>query len=646
VTNRLAATVQARPRLPPFFGRSVRAKLISIVLLTAVLVLCVSGTAMLVHDLSVYRESWAVDVASEANILALSAAPGMAFNDPEAAQRSLNVLRSRPAVLAAALYSTDDHIYAAYTPTGQLAAPVTVDGIPEGLRIAGERVELLQRIDFKGEYLGHLYLRARYDVWGRVRAYAGIFAVITALSVLAALIFSSVLQRLITVPLEEIGDVARRIVNDQDYSLRLEQRTQDEIAIVVQALNTMLDKVEDRTQALEASNAALRDADRRKDEFLATLAHELRNPLAPIRHAAKILDAMGATDAQRAWGREVIGRQVEHMALLLEDLMDVSRITRGRLELKRDIVSIERIIEAAIETARPLIDARKHTLEVSLPDRPLQLNVDALRMSQVTSNLLTNAAKYTDTGGKIRLSVARDSDGITISVSDTGIGLTESAVSSVFEMFSQVETALERSQGGLGIGLALVRGLVELHGGTVTAESAGLGTGSTFAAKLPLSAIALPSAITTNAAATAPQQPTSRRKVLVADDNEDAARSLAMLLEVAGHGVLTAHSGPQVLRLLETERPEAFILDIGMPGMTGYDLARQIREQPWGTSVLLIALTGWGAPEDRERAHVAGFDLHFTKPVDMAELEAAIASERTGRESSKPTVLSPPANHR
>ena len=611
--------------------RSVRGKLIGIVLLTTMLVLLVSGTAMLMHDLSVYRSSWASDVASEAAVLASAAAPALAFDDREAAERLLTALRSRSAILAAGLYTEDHRLYAQYRLPDEDAVPEQSPSGPDGLRIAGERVELLHRIEYRGAYLGDLYLKARYDVWGRVRAYFGIFAITTVLSLAVAFFFSSLIQRFITVPIEEIGHVARNIVEDQDYSLRLTKNTDDEIGLVVQALNRMLKEVDLRTRALEESNAALKDADRRKDEFLATLAHELRNPLAPIRHATKILEATAATEAQRKWGREVIARQVEHMALLLDDLLDVSRITRGRLGLKKDYVSLEKIISTAVETARPLIDAKHHSLRISLPAEAIELNVDPLRMSQVVSNLLTNAAKYTDAGGTIELIAERESAGVRVSVIDNGIGLNQATIPRIFEMFSQVETALERSQGGLGIGLALVKGLVELHGGTVQAVSAGPGTGSTFIVRLP-NATVVEHLLRQPLHNPGELGAGPRCKILVVDDNEDAAHSLSMLLSVAGHQVRTANSGESALVIAAADPPEACILDIGMPGMSGYELATTIREQPWGRNILLIAATGWGQQDDKDRARAAGFNHHLTKPIDSNHLDELLAQFCGARE--------------
>jgi PAS domain S-box-containing protein len=376
---------------------------------------------------------------------------------------------------------------------------------------------------------------------------------------------------------------------------------------------------------LKRTEQALIEADQRKDEFLATLAHELRNPLAPIRHAAKLLDAAGADEAQRKWGRDVIARQVHRMALLLDDLLDVSRITRRRLELKRDRVSLESLVSSAVETARPLLEAKGHDLDISLPAEPVELNVDPLRLSQVLSNLLTNAAKYTDAGGRIALAAVLTPEELQIRVSDNGIGLAPAAIPNLFEIFSQVESALDRAEGGLGIGLALVKGLVSLHGGRVDVSSAGLGLGSTFT-------ITLPRHIVTAQGGTVERPPAARAetalrcKVLVADDNRDAADSLAIILELSGYEVLVAHTGRQALDIGTRERPDAVILDIGMPDMNGYEVARHIRGAGWGSGVFLLAMTGWGQSNDKERARAAGFDQHLTKPVDVEQVESSLGA--------------------
>jgi PAS domain S-box-containing protein len=390
---------------------------------------------------------------------------------------------------------------------------------------------------------------------------------------------------------------------------------------------------------LKQTEEALREADRRKDEFLATLAHELRNPLAPVRHATKILELPTASEAQRRWAREVIGRQVQHMALLLDDLLDVSRITRGRLELKRDYVALDRLVATAVETAAPLIEAKHHTVNLRLPEEPLGLFVDPLRMAQALSNLLTNAAKYTDAGGRIDVTALVTQHGVDISVQDTGIGLTQNAIARVFEMFSQVESAKERSQGGLGIGLALVKGLVSLHGGTVEAASPGLGRGSRFSIHLPNSAIVQQTSMPKLDVDGETFSGDHTIKVLVADDNRDAADSLSMLLEISGYKAYVAHSGKEAIMVAQRERPRALVLDIGMPDMNGYEVARRLRETSWGRTALFIAVTGWGQVEDKQEARDAGFDHHLTKPVAGQELERILQKLRP----SQMEPASPPA---
>jgi PAS domain S-box-containing protein len=375
----------------------------------------------------------------------------------------------------------------------------------------------------------------------------------------------------------------------------------------------------------------LRNADRRKDEFLATLAHELRNPLAPIRQAAAVLRSESATEAQKSWCHDVIERQLNHMSLLLEDLLDVSRITRNTLELRKEPAALAAIIESAVETARPFVEAKRHHLRLDVPEPAAHLIVDAMRMSQIVSNLLTNAAKYTDAGGEIDLSAHVVDRALVLTVRDNGIGLTESELRSLFTMFSQIKTGEDRSEGGLGIGLALTKALVELHGGTITAWSAGHGTGSRFTVTVPQVLASSPTGIVRDQDDRAALP---GRRILLADDNRDAAESLAMLLRLDGHYVVIAHDGEEALALYDANRPDIALLDIGMPRMSGYELAARIRARPNGLQVLLIAITGWGQASDKARAAAAGFDHHLTKPVDMGILRSLL--HPVGSEKASP----------
>jgi PAS domain S-box-containing protein len=748
--------------------RSVRWKLMGVVLITTAMALLVAGAALLTRDLTSYRQTFIGDLTTEASILALSTAPALAFDDHATANRNLAALRARRGVLVAAIYLADGRLFAEYTRPGEKPGPERLRGVLARPRISGEHVEITQRVVQNGEWLGTIYLRGRYDVLGRVREYLGILGLVTLMSMVVALILSRALQRVITRPLDAMSAVARHVVTSRDYSPRAAKSTEDEIGLLVDAFNSMLDEVQSRTRALEHSNAALeeevhsrkvaegalalantrlessmaaaeigswiwdlrtdeisgdrnlaalyglsdekalggeptrslrelyakdlsaikdrdasargtgtlepatfqiarpdgstrwvasrgkvhfeldgtaslaagllidvtaqktaeqalREADRRKDEFLATLAHELRNPLAPIRHAVKLLESPKVEDRHRKWSQEVIARQVQRMALLLDDLLDVSRITRGRLQLRKDYVELASLVGSAIETVRPLIDAKGHSLQVLLPPQPIELEVDPLRLSQALSNLLTNAAKYTDAGGEILLTVELSESHLKFTVRDTGIGLSAGTIPTLFEMFSQVDSAIDRTEGGLGIGLALVKGLVTLHGGTVEGASAGPGCGSTFTIRLPRSVVAQRPERRESRTASDDAVRAARCAVLIADDNRDAAESLALVLQSCGYVTHLAHTGREALAVAVRERPEALVLDIGMPEMTGYELARHIRREAWGKHALLLAVTGWGQVEDKERAAAAGFDHHLTKPVATEALEELLA---------------------
>jgi PAS domain S-box-containing protein len=377
----------------------------------------------------------------------------------------------------------------------------------------------------------------------------------------------------------------------------------------------------DVTERKRAERSA-RDAERRKDEFIATLAHELRNPLAPIRAALQVLQQTSDPSAALRM-REVMDRQVGHMVRLVDDLMDVARISSGKVELRRQPVTAREVIEAALETSRPLIERARHQLSISLPDGDLWLDGDPTRLAQVVSNLLNNAAKYTPDGGAIRVSAAADGPrDLRITVQDNGDGIPAHVLPEVFEMFAQGEDTLARAQGGLGIGLTLVRQLVRMHGGDVVADSAGAGRGSTFTVTLPL--LHRDERASPDPADAGGARDAQVLRVLVADDNVDAATTLAMLLELMGHRCITVHDGPAAVEAFAQQRPDVALLDIGMPGLDGYEVARQLRALQGRAPLRLVALTGWGAANDRVRSAQAGFDLHLTKPVDYESLLAAL----------------------
>jgi PAS domain S-box-containing protein len=382
--------------------------------------------------------------------------------------------------------------------------------------------------------------------------------------------------------------------------------------------------------ASKRAEEALRLADRRKDEFLATLAHELRNPLAPIRSAAHLLGQPELTSELLQRCRAIIDRQAGQMTRLLEDLLDVSRITGGRLALKKRMVTLREVVDSAVETVRPMMDTKAHALLINMPENTVVLNVDPLRISQVLTNLLANAAKYTDRAGRIELDASVSSGTLKVAISDNGIGVAAHDLPHLFDMFSQVSSAIDHSEGGLGIGLALSKGLLDLHGGSVTAHSDGPGRGTCFVVTLP---VANEERVHQAVLPEIRNALNGERTILLVDDNRDAIDCLSAILQIAGYRVFSAYNGLEGLALAECERPHIVILDIGMPRMSGYDVARQIRSKEWGRQVLLIAATGWGQENDKRMAYDAGFDQHITKPFDPPEALAALVRWQKEKDS-------------
>ncbi|MDB6042659.1 MAG: response regulator [Gammaproteobacteria bacterium] len=379
----------------------------------------------------------------------------------------------------------------------------------------------------------------------------------------------------------------------------------------------------------------LKEADRHKDEFLAMLAHELRNPLAPIHNAIQLMRRKQLGDPQVVWSRDIIERQVVHLTRLVDDLLDVSRITRGKINLNKEVIELKTLVARTVEIAQPLIEERGHTLTVAVPDRMLAVLGDPTRLTQALGNVLGNAAKYTEGGGRITLSVTAIGAEVEIRVRDSGIGIPAELMPMIFKLFTQLDRTSGPAQSGLGIGLALVQRLVEMHGGSVSAHSEGLGRGSEFVIRLPLF---LGEAASSGQNLRSSNTPSgleqsmingeairTQRRILVADDNNDALESLATLLQLSGHEVFTAPNGAAALEAAERQRPEVALLDIGMPKLDGYEVARRIRAAPWGQRITLVALTGWGQDSDRRRSQEAGFDSHLVKPLDLDKLTDLLA---------------------
>lgn len=371
---------------------------------------------------------------------------------------------------------------------------------------------------------------------------------------------------------------------------------------------------------LRQTIAHLLDVDRRKDEFLAILAHELRSPLAPILHALEIFRRTGTGPSEVT---AVIERQVGHMVRLVDDLLDVSRIGQGQIELRPEQVDLALIVQQAAEASRPQLLRASLSLTVSLPPFPVCVNADAARLTQIVGNLLNNASKFTPPGGQVWLVLERDQQGAVIRVKDSGIGIADPDLPRIFELFTQLDAGLDRSCGGLGLGLALARRLVELHGGTIAASSPGVGQGAEFIVRLP--ACANQPLLTAQSSAADDEPAVAARRILVVDDNEDAAECLALLLTMQGHDVRTAHDGLEAVAAATTFEPDAVLLDIGLPKLNGYEAGARIRALPFGERVLLVALTGWGRDADRDRAADVGFDAHLVKPADQRAVSALIA---------------------
>jgi PAS domain S-box-containing protein len=389
----------------------------------------------------------------------------------------------------------------------------------------------------------------------------------------------------------------------------------DDAGEVFGAVNVLVDITErKRVEDL------LRESDRQKSEFLAMLAHELRNPLAPVRNGLHLMRLASHDRAIMEQARGIVERQIAQMVRLIDDLLDLSRITKGRIELRKERIDLGTVAQDAVETSRPLIEASGHELTVTVPPQPVYVDADRTRLAQVFANLLNNSARYTERGGHICLTVERQGSNAVVSVKDNGIGIPPEMLGKIFDTFTQVDRSLERSQGGLGIGLSLVRGLIELHGGSVEAHSDGHGKGSEFIVRL--SVMLSPSAEPEQEnSATGNVNGAPRYRILIVDDNKDSALSLGMMLKIMGHETQTAFDGASAVEVAESFRPEVALLDIGLPRLNGYDACRRIREQSWGKTVVLIAVTGWGQEEDKRQSKGAGFNFHMVKPVDPAALE-------------------------
>jgi signal transduction histidine kinase len=600
-------------KLPRFLARSLRNKVVVMALATTVVALLLSALGLVIYDLRAYERQATSDMEAQAEVLARASAPALSFGDPRTAEKDLSVMRARPQVLAAALYSRDGRLFATYVKSGAEVPAFPPAPADDTHRVADGQLVVFRTVIENGERIGTVHLRAIYQPWDRLRDYLIILFAVMLASLALAAVLTTWMQRAAIGPILEVSNLAHKVRETRDYSLRARKTTEDEIGQLVDAFNEMLAEAGRRAEAL-------RLADQRKDEFLATLAHELRNPLAPIRNALEILRLAGSDNEKSRVAREMMQRQLAQMVRLVDDLLDVSRITTGKLAVRKAPLELQTVLRDAIEIAKPFLESRRHTFNFVVPEEPIVVEGDRTRLAQVFSNLLNNAAKYTDAGGQVLLSLAREGNDAVVRVRDNGLGLAPESREQIFDMFVQVDRTLERSQAGLGVGLTLAKRLVQLHEGTIEAHSDGPRRGSEFVVRLPMTYARI--ADRPGEAQGAREGPV--RRILLADDNVDFAVSLGQLLSARGHEVRIAHDGAQALREAEAFHPDVAFVDIGMPEVHGYEVARRLRAAPATARMLLVAVTGWGQENDRRRAREAGFDRHLVKPVDPEEIESIL----------------------
>jgi len=481
--------------------RSVRLKMMMVVVATTFMALLVSAVALVLYEAQRYKSGSTADLITQAELVGNTAAPALVFDDPQAAKQNLDLLRARPRIVAAAIYTAAGAPFASYVrdPASHTVLPVRPGS--DTATIRGAEMWLFRPIRDADGRVGTVYLRARYELMDRIRTYLAILAAAMVIGMLAAALMSYWLQAAVTEPILSIARVAHDVKASRDLSLRARKTSDDEIGELADTFNDMVEEVGQRTEALELANAsleqemgirreaeqALRVADQRKDEFLATLAHELRNPLAPLRTALEILRTHPDDGAPSRSAREIMNRQLLQLVRLVDDLLDVSRITTGKLRLRPEPAELGAIVQMALDAARPSVEQSGAQLKVFLPEGPVELCVDGTRLAQVLQNLLHNAAKFTPRGGEITLRAGVSGDELMLAIADNGIGIPPDKLPMIFEMFEQVDRSLERRHSGLGVGLSLSRRLIELHGGTLEAKSEGLGKGSTFIVRMPRS---------------------------------------------------------------------------------------------------------------------------------------------------------------
>jgi len=625
-------------------GLTLRTQLTRAALATTLAALLLNAALVLAYEFDRYRDARSNDLQTQAQILQQSIAPALLFDDPESAQQQLAPLRQKREVATAAVFRANGSLFARYSADPNDRTATTTNPMPQpGARFAGGTLELTQDIRHDGELVGRVYLRATYDLARRLESYAAIEVIVITLSMVLAIFLFGRLQKSITGPVARIAEVAQEVVQRREWGLRAPTSGSRDIAALVDAFNRMLQEMETTTQELQREMAErqraeddLRRADRRKDEFLATLAHEIRNPLAPMMNAISLLRRADVAEAVRTKSLAILDRQLRHVVRLIDDLLDVSRISTGKLSLHKEDVDLVAVLRSALELIEPVARDRQLTLVAPEDEAGCVVEADPARLLQVFSNLLSNACRYTPMGGRVTVGIERGPGRVDVRVDDTGVGIAPAMQERIFDLFEQGDKSLERGNTGLGIGLTLARQLVMLHGGTLRVESEGAGQGACFIVGLPLPAQArTPAAIRPAAREPAPGEPL---RVLMADDNVDYVDSMQTLLEATGLTVTSVYDGLAAVEAAQSDPPDVAILDIGMPGLNGYDVARRLRAAPATAGCALIAVSGWGQESDKRDALEAGFDRHLVKPVGVQALLEALAAVRPGRAGALPST--------
>jgi signal transduction histidine kinase/ActR/RegA family two-component response regulator len=621
-----------------FRDRPIGQKLTIVTVLSSIAVLLLATVAFVAYELVTFRHAMVQKLSTEAELLGANTASAIVFDDKEAATKTLAALRAEPHVVAAAVYRPDGTQFAQYLrPDVEVEPPLLLDAPPRAGRwhryvpgALGAGADIMVGHDRVGTVRVVSDLGERDD---RLQSYIGIVASAFVVAVLAGVLLASRLQRIISSPILHLVDRAREVTEHQNYAVRATPTGDDELGLLVRTFNEMLTQIQARDSELERARDAAEAANRAKDEFLAIVSHELRTPLTPIVAWTRLMKGGGLDEPTTKRALDVIERNARAQTQLVDDLLDVSRIVTGKVRLDVQLVDLRRLLDGAVEATRPAADAKGIGVQTVIDPRGVAVSGDPQRLQQVFWNLLSNAIKFTPRGGRVEVDLRRVDGHVEIAVRDTGQGIKPEFLPFVFERFRQADSSSTRVYGGLGLGLAIVRQIVELHGGRVRVASAGEGRGATFTVELPAAAArTVPGervhAPTGTAMPFTPSPVLRDLRVLLVDDEEDTLETLAVILRACGAEVQAAESAAEGLATLREWRPNAIVCDIGMPGEDGYALIARIRSLSGaeGGQTPAIALTAYARTEDRVRALAAGFQMHVAKPIEPAELVATIAA--------------------